>query len=49
MTAKMARAHTTITTLMPAFAPVERPLFGEEFGMIEAVGLEVGRVAVFDG
>jgi hypothetical protein len=48
MIAKMTRAHTTITTLMPAFATVERPLFGEEVGMIEAVGPEVGRVAVFE-
>jgi hypothetical protein len=49
MTAKMTKAHTTINTLMAATVPVDRTLFGEESGMIEAVGLEVGRVAVFEG
>jgi hypothetical protein len=49
MTAKITRAHTTIAALMPTFAPVERPLFSEEVCMIGAVGLEVGRVAVFEG
>jgi hypothetical protein len=43
MAAKMIKTHTTTATLMPAFALVERPLLGEEVGMIEA-----GRVAVFE-
>lgn len=49
MAAKMTRTQTAAATLMPAFALVERPVFGEETGVVEIVGLTVARETVFDG
>lgn len=46
---RMIKPHAAAPTPIPAFAPVDRPLLGEELGVAETVGLEVGCVLVLDG
>ena len=49
MPAKRTTEQITAATLMAAFVTREMPLFCENIGVIEAVGREVGCVAVFEG
>ena len=46
---RMIKPRVATPTPIPAFAPVDRPLLGEELGVAETVGLEVGCVLVLDG
>lgn len=46
---RVIKPHVAAPTPIPAFAPVDKPLLGEELGVAETIGLEVGCVLVLDG